>query len=115
MVNVNHFEKECGCIYKEERYCVRDNGAVLRYTPASVGVPLFSRAHINTRASRLVSDQRPNIVGFPFLFMQRFIMKAQIIFECWHVLQETNGKFIHPLAGDLPTGQAGQTWAFLAL
>ncbi len=32
MVNVNHFEKECECIYKEERYCVRDNGAVLRYT-----------------------------------------------------------------------------------
>lgn len=32
MVNVNHFEKECECIYKEERYSVRDNGAVLRYS-----------------------------------------------------------------------------------
>jgi len=31
MVNVNHFEKECECIYKEEGYSVRDNGAVLRY------------------------------------------------------------------------------------
>jgi hypothetical protein len=31
MVNVNHFEKECECIYKEEKYAVRDNGAVLRY------------------------------------------------------------------------------------
>jgi hypothetical protein len=31
MVNANHFEKECECIYKEERYSVRDNGAVLRY------------------------------------------------------------------------------------
>lgn len=32
MVNVNHFEKECECIYKDERYSVRDNGAVFRYT-----------------------------------------------------------------------------------
>lgn len=31
MVNVNHFEKECECIYKNERYYVRDNGAVLRF------------------------------------------------------------------------------------
>jgi hypothetical protein len=31
MVNVNHFAKECECIYKEERYSVRDNGAVLRH------------------------------------------------------------------------------------
>ena len=31
MVNVNHFEKECECIYKDEGYSVRDNGAVLRY------------------------------------------------------------------------------------
>ncbi len=31
MVNVNHFEKECECIYKNEGYSVRDNGAVLRY------------------------------------------------------------------------------------
>lgn len=33
MVNVNHFEKECECIYKDEHYSVRDNGAVLRRTP----------------------------------------------------------------------------------
>lgn len=33
MVNINHFEKECECIYKEERYSVRDNGAVLRHSP----------------------------------------------------------------------------------
>ncbi len=32
MVNVNHFEKECECIYKDECYSVRDNGTVLRYT-----------------------------------------------------------------------------------
>lgn len=32
MVNVNHFEKEIECIYKEEKYSARDNGAVLRYT-----------------------------------------------------------------------------------
>lgn len=32
MVNVNHFEKECECIYKNERYSVRDNGAVLRFS-----------------------------------------------------------------------------------
>lgn len=32
MIDVDHFEKECECIYKEERYCVRDNGAVLRHT-----------------------------------------------------------------------------------
>jgi hypothetical protein len=31
MVNVNHFEKEIDCIYKEEKYSVRDNGTVLRY------------------------------------------------------------------------------------
>ncbi len=31
MVNVNHFEKECICAYKEEGYSVRDNGAVLRH------------------------------------------------------------------------------------
>ena len=33
MVNVNHFEKECDCIYKDEQYSVRDNGAVLRHIP----------------------------------------------------------------------------------
>lgn len=32
MITIDHFEKECECIYKEERYCVRDNGAVLRHT-----------------------------------------------------------------------------------
>ena len=31
MVNVNHFENECKCIYKDEAYSVRDNGAVLRH------------------------------------------------------------------------------------
>lgn len=31
MVNVNHFEKEVECIYKEEKYSVRDNGSVLRH------------------------------------------------------------------------------------
>jgi hypothetical protein len=31
MVNVNHFEKECECIYKNEHYSVRDNGTVFRY------------------------------------------------------------------------------------
>lgn len=32
MVNVNHFEKECECIYKNEYYSIRDNGAVLRFS-----------------------------------------------------------------------------------
>ena len=32
MVNVNHFEKEIECIYKEEKYSVRDNGGVLRHS-----------------------------------------------------------------------------------
>ncbi|HQU96500.1 MAG TPA: HNH endonuclease signature motif containing protein [Saprospiraceae bacterium] len=32
MVNVNQFEKECNCIYKDEQYSVRDNGAVLRHS-----------------------------------------------------------------------------------
>lgn len=31
MVTVNNFEEEYECIYKNERYSVRDNGAVLRY------------------------------------------------------------------------------------
>ncbi|MDF2380196.1 HNH endonuclease [Nostoc ellipsosporum NOK] len=31
MVNINHFEIEIECIYKEEKYSVRDNGAVFRY------------------------------------------------------------------------------------
>ncbi|HOD79230.1 MAG: hypothetical protein BWY08_00014 [Bacteroidetes bacterium ADurb.Bin174] len=31
MVELNHFEKVCECIYKVERYSVRDNGAVLRF------------------------------------------------------------------------------------
>lgn len=31
MVELNHFKKECECIYKVERYSVRDNGAVLRF------------------------------------------------------------------------------------
>lgn len=35
MVYVNHFEKECDCIYKGEQYSVRDNGAVLRHTPTN--------------------------------------------------------------------------------
>lgn len=33
MVNVNHFEKESECFYKNEYYSVRDNGAVLRHSP----------------------------------------------------------------------------------
>jgi hypothetical protein len=33
MVNLNNFKKECECIYKDEHYSVRDNGAVLRHTP----------------------------------------------------------------------------------
>lgn len=36
MVNVNHFEKECQCTYKKERYSVRDNGAVLRFPLNSI-------------------------------------------------------------------------------
>lgn len=32
MVNVNLFEKEIECIYKEEKYSVRDNGGVLRHS-----------------------------------------------------------------------------------
>ena len=32
MVNVNYFEKEIECTYKEENYSVRDNGGILRYT-----------------------------------------------------------------------------------
>jgi hypothetical protein len=32
MVNVNHFEKEIECIYKKEKYSVRDNGSVLRHS-----------------------------------------------------------------------------------
>jgi hypothetical protein len=31
MVNINNFEKECECIYKNEHYSVRDNGTVFRY------------------------------------------------------------------------------------
>jgi hypothetical protein len=31
MVNVNQFENECECIYKTERYSVRDNGSILRH------------------------------------------------------------------------------------
>jgi len=32
MVNVNHFEKEIECIYKEEKYSVRDKGGVFRHS-----------------------------------------------------------------------------------
>jgi HNH endonuclease len=32
MVNVNHYEKETECVYKEEKYSVRDNGGVLRHS-----------------------------------------------------------------------------------
>lgn len=32
MVNVKQFEKETECIYKEEKYSVRDNGAVFRHS-----------------------------------------------------------------------------------
>ncbi|WP_297694905.1 HNH endonuclease signature motif containing protein [uncultured Eudoraea sp.] len=32
MVNINSFEKERECIYKDELYSVRDNGAVLRHS-----------------------------------------------------------------------------------
>jgi hypothetical protein len=31
MSNLEDFDKEIECFYKEERYAVRDNGAVLRY------------------------------------------------------------------------------------
>lgn len=33
MVDINDFEQEKTCTYKEEFYMVRDNGAVLRMTP----------------------------------------------------------------------------------
>jgi hypothetical protein len=33
MVNINQFDKECPCVYKDEHYSVRNNGAVLRHTP----------------------------------------------------------------------------------
>ena len=29
---IDNFIKEVDCLYKDERYAVRDNGAVLRYT-----------------------------------------------------------------------------------
>ena len=32
MVDLNDFEKVCECVYKNERYSVRDNGAVLRHS-----------------------------------------------------------------------------------
>lgn len=32
MVDVNHFEKEIECVYKEEKYSVRDNGSLLRHS-----------------------------------------------------------------------------------
>lgn len=32
MVNVNYYEKEIECIYKREKYSVRDNGGVLRHS-----------------------------------------------------------------------------------
>ena len=32
-VDVNDFSQEKKCIYKEEHYSVRDNGAVFRHTP----------------------------------------------------------------------------------
>lgn len=32
-VDVNEFDNEKECIFKTERYSVRDNGAVLRHTP----------------------------------------------------------------------------------
>ena len=33
MVSLDNFEIENKCLYKDERYSVRDNGAVLRHTP----------------------------------------------------------------------------------
>jgi hypothetical protein len=31
MADINDFTREVECIYKDERYAVRDNGAVFRY------------------------------------------------------------------------------------
>ena len=30
MVNISDFEREIECEYKDEKYCVRDNGAIMR-------------------------------------------------------------------------------------
>lgn len=38
MADLNGFKKECECVYKDERYFVRDNGAVLRF-PLDIGRP----------------------------------------------------------------------------
>ena len=31
-IDINDFEVEKECVYQREKYCVRDNGAALRYT-----------------------------------------------------------------------------------
>jgi len=38
MISLNDFKLENECIYKDERYSVRDNGAVFRY-PLNVNRP----------------------------------------------------------------------------
>ncbi|PPL04277.1 HNH endonuclease signature motif containing protein [Parapedobacter indicus] len=72
MVNVNHFEKECECIYKNERYSARDNGAVLRF-PRDTGRPrptdnkwTFGKLNSKTGYLEIVSVPIHRIVATAF-------------------------------------------------
>jgi hypothetical protein len=72
MVNVNHFEKECECLYKDERYSVRDNGAVFRY-PLAGRRPrptdnkwTFGKLNIKTGYLEIASVRAHRIVATAF-------------------------------------------------
>jgi len=72
MVNVNHFEKEYECIYKNERYSARDNGAVLRHTPINKrtrptdNIWTFGKLNIKTGYLEIASVRIHRIVATAF-------------------------------------------------
>ena len=72
MVSLNDFEKETECIYKDERYSVRDNGAVLRHARKNKRLRKYDNQWTfgkpnNNGYMLIVSEVVHRIVAYAFL------------------------------------------------
>ena len=72
MVSLNDFDKETECIYKDERYSVRDNGAVLRHARKNKRLRKYDNQWTfgkpnNNGYMLIVSEVVHRIVAYAFL------------------------------------------------
>lgn len=72
MADLNDFKKEIGCVYKDERYSIRDNGAVLRF-PLDIGRPrptdnkwTFGKLNVKTGYMEIATVRIHRIVALAF-------------------------------------------------